>query len=802
MKVSENWLREWVELDATTEEIAHQLIMSGTELDGIDPVASAFTDVRVGQIKRIEQHPDADRLRVCQVDIGAGIGEELLQIVTNASVELEQKVPVAMIGAILPSTNPEEKPLKIKKGKLRGVLSQGMFCGSETLGMGEGGEGLLPIPAEAELGKNLREIFDLDDVILDLDATPNRADLLSVAGVSRELGVIMQAPVKVPEIQNAVIDHDQTFPVQITADDLCQRYTGRIIKDLDVKAKTPAWIIDKLLRSGIRSLGPVVDVTNYVMLELGQPMHGFDFDKLSGGINVRRAVEGEKQALLNGTTASLKADTLVIADDVQAQGLAGIMGGEDSSVTDDTKNIYLESAYFVPEKIMGKARQYGLHTDSSHRFERGVSPDLQVNALERATQLITDICGGKVGPITDVIANDDLQKQGQIHFEARRIKRHLGIEVENKRVEDILTRLGCELTPLGNSNENGWTVKPPIFRFDLATPEDLVEEVARIYGYDNIPARLRPMEPRIARKEETLVTDDELRNVLVSRGYQESITYSFVPSQVEALLSPSQEQIKLSNPISEELSIMRGTLWSGLIPALDKNVKRQQSRVRFFETGLSFIKTDEGLIQRKKIAGVITGTLHSEKWNSTSELVDFFDIKGDVEALLSIASEQSFEFVVSDHPSLHPGQSANIVSDGKVVGVCGALHPATEKSLDLDQQVFVFELDVDLISQKKLPEYTKLSPYPSIRRDLALVVKREVNYSEINHVLKSLSISDLVESFVFDVYSGVNVDSEQKSIALGLIFQDFSRTLEEQEISAHVEKIMTALEKETGAVLR
>jgi len=799
MKVSENWLREWVELDATTEEIAHQLIMSGTELDGIDPVASAFTDVRVGQIKSIEQHPDADRLKVCQVDIGA---DELLQIVTNAPVELEQKVPLAMIGAVLPSNKDGEKPLKIKKGKLRGVESSGMFCGSETLGMGEGEEGLLAIPADAKLGKNLRDVFDLDDVILDLDATPNRADLLSVTGVARELGVIMQAPVNEIEIPTASLDHDETFPVKITADDLCQRYVGRIIKDVDVKAITPDWMVEKLLRSGIRALSPVVDVTNYVMLELGQPMHGFDFDRLNGGINVRRAIEGEKQALLNGNEIALKAETLVIADADQAQGLAGIMGGEDSSVTDDTKNIYLESAFFLPEKIMGKARQYGLHTESSHRFERGVSPDLQVKAMERATQLITDICGGKVGPITDTIANDDLHKRNDIHFESRRIKRHLGIEVDAKRVEDILTRLGCELSTLDDSKIEGWKVTPPIFRFDLSTPEDLVEEVARIYGYDNIPARLRPMEPRIARKEETLVTDDELRNILVTRGYQEAITYSFVPSEVEALLSPSQEQIKLSNPISEELSTMRSSLWSGLIPALDKNVKRQQSRVRFFETGLSFIQTEQGLTQRKKIAGAITGSLYSEKWNSPSDQVDFFDLKGDVEALLSQASGQGFEFVSSEHKSLHPGQSANILCDGKIVGVCGALHPAIEKKLDLDQQVFVFELDIDLISQKKLPEYTKLSPYPSIRRDLALLVEREISYSKINQVLKSLKINELVDSFVFDVYEGDNVESGQKSIALGLIFQDFSRTLEEQEIANHVEKIMATLEKETGALLR
>ena len=794
MKVSENWLREWVELDATTDEIAHQLIMSGTELDGIDPVATAFTDVRVGQIKSIEQHPDADRLRVCQVDIDA---DERLQIVTNASVELEQKVPVAMIGAVLPSTNDEEKPLKIKKGKLRGVLSQGMFCGAETLGMGES-EGLLAIPADAPLGVNLREVFELDDVILDLDATPNRADLLSVAGVSRELGVIMQAPLQPIEVLKANIDHQETFPVKITADDLCHRYVGRIIKDIDVKAKTPDWMKEKLYRSGIRDLSPVVDVTNYVMLELGQPMHGFDFDKLSGGINVRRAVEGEKQALLNGNEVSLKADTLVIADEKQAQGIAGIMGGEDSSVTDDTKNIFLESAFFLPEKIMGKARQYGLHTDSSHRFERGVSPDLQVKAIERATQLITEICGGKVGPLTDVMTDSHLQKRDEIHFEARRIKRHLGIEVEENRVEDILTRLGCELT----SMEKGWKVTPPVFRFDLATPEDLVEEVARIYGYDNIPARLRPMAPRIARKEETLVTDDELRNVLVSRGYQEAITYSFVPSHVEALLSPSQEQIELSNPISEELAIMRSTLWSGLIPALDKNVKRQQSRVRFFETGLSFLKTEEGLVQRKKIAGAITGNLYAEKWNSSSTAVDFFDIKGDVEAILSMATGLDFEFVASDHTALHPGQSANILSNGKVVGVCGALHPAIEKKLDLDQQVFVFELDVDLISQKKLPEYTKLSPYPSIRRDLALLVDQKISYLQISQIIQKLKIKALIDSFVFDVYSGDNIDLGQKSIALSLIFQDFSRTLEEQEISDHVRKITDTLEKELGAVLR
>ena len=799
MKVSENWLREWVKLDASTDEIVHQLIMSGTELDAVDPVASDFTHVVVGQIKSIEAHPDADRLTVCQVDVGA---DELIQIVTNAKVHVDQKVPVAMIGAQLPE--PDGKIFKIKKSKLRGVLSQGMFCGAETLGMGDAGEGLLEIPEDAPLGADLRDVLDLDDVVLDLDATPNRADLLSVAGVARELGVIMQVPLTEWKKEVVEVTLEDSFPVNIECDDLCQRYAGRIVRGVDVKAKTPEWMVEKLRRSGIRSLGPVVDVTNFVMLELGQPMHGFDFDKLDGGIKVRNAQEGEKLVLLDGKEVSLRADTMVIADEKKALALAGIMGGNDSAVSDNTNNIYLESAFFVPNKIMGKARTYGLHTDSSHRFERGVSPDLQLEALDRATSLITSICGGSAGPVTDVIANDDLLKRAPIYFERFRIKRHLGIEVDNARVEDILTRLGCEVEPA----ENGWNITPPIFRFDLATPEDIVEEIARIYGYDNIPALLRPMEPRIALKPETQVREETLQDLLVARGYQEAITYSFVPPEVEALLSgmDKSEQIRLANPISEELSVMRSTLWSGLIPALDKNVKRQQSRVRFFETGLTFQKTDDvannNLVQRKKMAGVITGPLYDEQWNVDTRSVDFYDLKGDVEALLGEAHGARFEFIPSDHPAVHPGQSANIMLGETQVGVLGALHPAVEAKLDLDQAVFVFEVDMDLISKKELPCYRKLSPFPSIRRDLALLVNKGVEYASIIKSVESLGIAELIDSVIFDVYQGEHVDSDQKSLALGLIFQDFSRTLEEEEIGAHIEKVMSTLEKDVGAVLR
>ena len=794
MKISENWLREWVNPDATTDELAHQLIMSGTEIDSIEPVASAFTNVVVGQIKSIEQHPDADRLRVCQVDVGA---DELLQIVTNAKVELEQKVPVAMIGAQLPE--PDGKIFKIKKSKLRGVLSQGMFCGSETLGMGEAGEGLLEIPADAEPGADLREVLDLNDQVLDLDATPNRADLLSVSGVAREVGVIMQAPVNEVDIQTYTADIDETFPVKISCDDLCQRYAGRIIRNVNTQAETPDWMKEKLRRMDVRSLGPVVDVTNYVMLELGQPMHGFDFDKLEGGIHVRNAQEGEKLKLLDGKEITLRADTMVIADEKKALALAGIMGGEESAVSETTSNIYLESAFFVPEKIMGKARSYGLHTDSSHRFERGVSPDIQLKGLERATQLIIEICGGQVAPVTDVVTKNDLGKRSPIHYQRSRTKRHLGIEVDDARVEDIMTRLGCVVEKI----DDGWMITPPVFRFDLATPEDVVEEIARIYGYDNIPAVLRPMKPLISLKSETQVREESLQNVLLARGYREAITYSFVPPEVESLLTGGAPQIRLANPISEELSIMRSTLWSGLIPALDKNVKRQQTRVRLFETGLSFQQSPEGLPeQRKKLAGAITGSLYPEQWDVDAKKVDFYDLKGDVEALLDEASGHEFNFEPVDHAALHPGQSAKIMSGDQQVGLCGALHPRLEKKLDLDQPVFVFELDLGLMSHKKIPKYSRLSPFPSVRRDLALLVSSKISYAEISKVLKDLKINELVDSFVFDVYEGENIDFDQKSLALGLIFQEFSRTLEEEEISRHIETIVTALKNEIGAVLR
>lgn len=794
MKVSEKWLREWVNPEIDAAEIGSQLTMAGVELDGIEPVAGKFSKVVVAEILSAEKHPGADKLKICQVNCGDA---EPIQIVCGApNARAGLIAPLAMIGAVLGSDGGSD--FKIKKSKLRGELSQGMLCSARELGLSDSADGLLELSTDAPVGMDVRDYLELNDVVLELDATPNRADCLSISGIAREVGVLTQTAVTPFEIHNVEVVSSDTFPIEIEATDACQRFVGRIIRNVNVTAETPLWMVEKLRRADIRSLGPVVDVTNYVLIELGQPMHGYDFDKLSGGIRVRQAVEGEPLTLLDGRDIALRADTLVIADHKGAVGLAGIMGGMDSSVTDNTKNIFLESAFFTPEKIMGKSRTYGLHTDASHRFERGVSPDLQERALQRATQLIIDICGGEVAKVNDVISNPKLLDRSAITLNASDIVRHLGISVEASRVTDILERLGCAV----DATETSWSVVPPVFRFDISREVDLIEEIARVYGYDKIPSRLRPMTPRIARKLETQVNDDVLRHLLVAKGYREAVTYSFVPAEIEEMLSPSHEPIRLANPISEELAIMRSTLWSGLLPALVKNLNRQQTNVRLFETGLNFVNSDKGILQRKQLAGVITGARRAEHWDGKSTNVDFFDVKGDVESLLAEATQNTYDFAAVAHPALHPGQSAQITVNGNPVGWIGALHPRLEKAFGLSQSVFLFELDLAGVSEKSLPAYAKLSKFPSIRRDIALIVDKSVSFANIAKVLSDSEIDALISHRLFDVYEGDGVEAKQKSMALGLIFQDFSRTLEDADINSHVEHIVQLLEKQTGASLR
>jgi len=794
MKVSEKWLREWVNPAIDASEIGSQLTMAGVELDGIEPVAGKFSKVVVAEIVSVEKHPGADKLKICQVSCGDA---ELIQIVCGApNARAGLKAPLAMIGAVLESSDGSD--FKIKKSKLRGELSQGMLCSARELGLSDSADGLFELAPDAPVGTDIRDYLMLDDVVLELDATPNRADCLSIAGIAREVGVLTQTAVTEPEIKRVAVVLDDMFPIDIEAKEACQRFVGRIIRNVNVTVPTPLWMVEKLRRADIRSLGPVVDVTNYVLVELGQPMHGYDLDKLNGGIKVRQAVEDEPLTLLDGRDIKLREDTLVIADHGGPIGLAGIMGGMNSAVTDSTQNIFLEAAFFTPEKIMGKSRTYGLHTDASHRFERGVSPDLQERALQRATQLIVDICGGEVAAVNDVVSNPNLLERSAITLNASDIVRHLGITVDAPRVTDILKRLGCAV----NAAEASWSVVPPVFRFDISREVDLIEEIARVYGYDKIPSRLRPMAPRIARKLETQVNDDVLRQLLVAKGYREAVTYSFVPAEIEQMLNPSHEPIRLANPISEELAIMRSTLWSGLLPALVKNLNRQQTRVRLFETGLNFVNSDRGILQRKQLAGVITGARNTEYWGAKAEPVDFFDIKGDVERLLSEATCCTYDFSAVEHPGLHPGQSAKISVGDTAVGWVGALHPRLEKAFGLSQSVFLFELDLAAVSEKSLPIYKKLSKFPSIRRDIALIVDQSVNCANVSAVLKNSGIDELISHRIFDVYAGKGVDAEQKSLALGLIFQDFSRTLEDADINSHVEHIVQLLKKQTGAVLR
>lgn len=799
MKISTNWLHEWVNPSVDFDELMHRLTMAGLELDGIEPAAAEFTGVVIGEILSVDQHPDAERLKICQVDVNA---DENLQIVTNVqNVVPTMKVPVATIGAKLPGES-ADKPFKIKKTKLRGELSQGMFCGADTLGVNDGSDGLLELPVDAPIGVNIREFMGLDDQVIELDLTPNRADCLSVEGVAREVGVLTQTEVITPEVSVVTASHDETFPINVIDTDACPRYVGRVIKNINPVAKTPLWMKEKLRRAGLRSLSPIVDVTNFILLELGQPMHAFDLAKLDSNIQVRFANDAEQLTLLDGQEIKLKDNSLVIADKSGPIALAGIMGGEPTSVTDDTRDIFLESAFFKPEAIAGRARQYGLHTDSSHRFERGVSPDLQDRAIERATQLILNICGGEAGSIVDVDNANALRNKAAIQLRSHRVTQMLGVTIADDVISDMLQRLGCEL----ETNNNGWQVTPPAFRFDMAIEADLIEEVARIYGYDNIPAVLRPFTPRISVPKEGQVSLNSLRDVLVNRAYQEVVTFSFVDTKMEQLLAPEQKQTTLANPLSADLEVMRTTLWSGMLKSLASNMNRQQSRLRFFETGLSFIAKEDGLEQHKKLSGVITGSLYQEQWAAENRPVDFYDIKGDVEELLAQASSQSFTFDAAEIAALHPGQSASISNGQDVIGYVGALHPRIQKELGLNQTVFMFELDLGMMMERKIPEYHQVSRYPSIRRDLALLLDENITANAIalliEEIVEKEAISQLVDYTLFDVYSGDGLEKGKKSIALGLILQDFSRTLEDTEINVIVDLIMSSISEGTGAVLR
>ncbi|SFR76836.1 phenylalanyl-tRNA synthetase beta subunit [Marinobacter daqiaonensis] len=789
MKFSEKWLREWVNPAIGTQELMDQLTMAGLEVDGFEPVAGEFSGVIVGEVRSVAPHPDADKLRVCEV---AG-GDEVVQVVCGApNVREGMKVPFAVVGAVLPGD------FSIKKAKLRGQPSNGMLCSESELGLSDDHAGLMELPADATTGQDMSDYLGLNDVSIDVDLTPNRADCLSLRGLAREVGVLTGQPVQEPGLRAVPASHDQKPAIVVEAPAECPRYLGRIIRNVDLSAETPLWMVEKLRRSGIRSIDAAVDITNYVMLELGQPLHAFDRAEIEGGIVVRLARESEELVLLDGQTVKLTPDTLVIADHEKPLAIAGVMGGEHSGVSERTRDIVLESAWFEPVALAGKARHYGLHTDASHRFERGVDYQLARTAMERATALLLQITGGEAGEIVEVASEAHLPQERQVTLRSGRLNAVLGMAIDAARVEDILTRLGLDIV---DSTGDRWTIRVPSYRPDISIEEDLIEEVGRIYGYNNLPVTEPVGSLAMRPKPEALRPASAVRNFLVSRGYQEAITYSFVDPKVQEILDPEREGIALANPISADLAVMRTTLWSGLVKTLEYNQKRQQPRIRLFETGLRFIREGDQIEQQPMLAGIVTGSQLPENWANGRREADFFDVKGELESLFRLLGV-GVRFEAGKHPALHPGQTARLLLGERQVGWLGTMHPQVQKKLDLNGTILMFELFLNPIVSGYVPNFKEFSKFPEVRRDLAIIIGNEIAFADVDRVVRDNAGERLTALRAFDVYEGEKLGEGKRSLALSLFWQHPERTLNDDEVHELFNRVIDALQKELGATLR
>lgn len=795
MKFSENWVREWVNPSISTEQLCDQITMLGLEVDGVEKVAGDFTGVVVGEVVECAQHPDADKLRVTKVNVG---GDRLLDIVCGApNCRQGLKVACATEGAVLPGD------FKIKKTKLRGQPSEGMLCSFSELGIDVDADGIIELPLDAPVGTNLREYLDLDDKAIEISLTPNRADCLSIAGVAREVGVVNKQVVNQPHFDAVPATISDKVKIELNAPEACPRYLLRVVKNVNVKAQSPIWLQEKLRRCGIRSIDPIVDITNYVLLELGQPMHAFDASKVAQPVQVRLANNGEELVLLDGTTAKLQPNTLVIADQTGPLAMAGIFGGQASGVdAETTKDVILEAAFFAPLAIAGRARQYGLHTDSSHRFERGVDFTLQRHAMERATALLLEICGGEAGEICEVVSEQYLPKVNEVTLHREKLDSLLGHHIETETVTEIFERLGFAVKYANDV----WTVTSASWRFDIEIEEDLIEEVARIYGYNSIPNNAPLAHLRMREHKEADLELSRIKTALVDADYQEAITYSFVDPKVQTLLHPEIEALVLPNPISVEMSAMRVSLLSGLLGAVLYNQNRQQNRVRLFETGLRFIpdaNAEFGIRQEFVLAGVITGTAKSESWTGKAENVDFFDLKGDLESILSLTEVGNrVKFVAKAHRALHPGQSASIELDGKEIGFIGTIHPLIAQKLGLNGKTVVFEILWDAIANRRVVQAKEISKFPANRRDLALVVADNVPAGDIIEACKQAGGEKLTQVNLFDVYQGIGVASGHKSLAISLTIQDNEKTLEDDEINAVISAVLNEVKQRFNAELR
>ena len=790
MKFSESWLRTFVNPTLSGEAFSHLLTMAGLEVEEEETVAPPFNDVVVAQVLEVNKHPDADRLNVCRVDIGDGSPKQIVCGAPNVAAGL--KVPCALVGAQLPGD------FTIKLAKVRGIESSGMLCSAKELGIAEDASGLLVLPADAPVGQSIREYLDLNDRLLTLKLTPNRADCLSLTGIAREVSALTGTPARYVEIASVPVTTNATREIVLDAPQACPRYCGRVVMGLNAKAPTPEWMKRRIERSGIRAISSLVDITNYVMLELGQPLHAFDNAKLSGAIHARMAKPGEKLLLLNEQTIPVDADVLMIADEEKPLAMAGIMGGEESGITLDTTDLFLESAYFAPTAIAGRARRYGFGSDASHRFERGVDFGATRQAIERATQLILEICGGQAGPVVEAAA--DLPMRAPVRLRVARVAKVLGVPFSAAQIAELFDRLAL---PFVRDGED-FLVTPPSYRFDIEIEEDLIEEVARLHGYDNIPAPAPKGSLAMLPQTESARTVSRLRHILADAGYQEVVNYAFVEEAWETDFAANATPIRLANPIASQMGVMRTTLFGGLVANLSTNLKRKQSRVRVFETGRCFLRDSaggpvEGFRQPWRLSGLAYGGAQPEQWGSAARNVDFYDVKGDLEALLA-PHVARFEKVAN--PALHPGRSAQIVLNGEVIGVLGELHPQWVQKYELPLPPVVFELDLDALKRAELPQYAEVSRFPPVVRDLAIVVDHGVVLQSLLDGLSAHSPALIQDIRLFDVYTGKGIDPGKKSVAFRIVMQDTQRTLQDAEVDAAVQHLVAYLQSAYAAQLR
>ncbi|WP_153075164.1 phenylalanine--tRNA ligase subunit beta [Paraburkholderia bonniea] len=809
MQFPESWLRTFVAPQLTTDALSHALTMAGLEVESLRPVAPPTSMIVVGQVLEVVKHPDADKLNVCQVDVGTGT---LLNIVCGApNVAPGIKVPVALVGAQLPPAEEGGAPFVIKLSKLRGVESQGMLCSARELKLSEDHSGLLILPEATPLGQDIRETLNLDDTIFEIKLTPNKADCLSVWGVARETAAITGAPLHALAIKPAAVTLSEILPVKISAPDLCGRFSGRVIRGVNARAKSPQWMVQRLERSGQRSISALVDISNYVMLELGRPSHVFDLDKIHGGMDVRWAKRGETLKLLNGNTIELDETVGVIADEQHIESLAGIMGGDSTAVTLDTTNIYLEAAFWWPDSIRGRARRYNFSTDAAHRFERGVDYATTVEHLERITQLILEICGGSAGPVDDQSVN--LPQRVPVKMRVARAQRILGIPVEAQQIAQIFTRLGLAFESDGAT----FAVTPPSYRFDIEIEEDLIEEVARIYGFEKIPARPPVASSEMRATNETQRSIHTLRHAFAARDYAETVNFSFVDAEWEQDFAGNANPVRLLNPIASQLAVMRTTLFGSLISVLRHNLNRRAERIRLFEVGRVFLPdpalkgsemTVEGFAQPKRFGALAYGPVLDEQWGAAARAVDFFDVKGDLEALLAPAVAR---YVKAEHPALHPGRSARIELDGRHVGWIGELHPRWMQKYDLPHAPVLFEIESEALIQRVLPSPSEVSKFPPVRRDIAVVVEQKIEaqalLDEMQNALSEPACKSVQRIAIFDEFrpkssTSGGLAAHEKSLAFRITLQDTGGTLQDQTVDLAIQALVNRLARMYGARLR